>query len=86
MKIALTIDIERDIPFVLDTFFGVKEGIPRILEILDYYNLKCTFFCTGSIAKKFPESIRTIESKGHEIACHGLNHERLNITNISLVC
>ncbi|MFW9900684.1 MAG: polysaccharide deacetylase family protein, partial [Candidatus Thorarchaeota archaeon] len=78
MKIALTIDIERDIPFVLDSFFGVIEGIPRILELLDCYNLKCTFFCTGNIAKKFPESIRTIESKGHEIACHGLTHERLN--------
>ncbi len=78
MKIALTFDIERDIPYVLDTYFGVKVGIPKILELLENFNLKGTFFCTGSIAKKFPEYIRSIEHKGHEIACHGLNHERLN--------
>lgn len=78
MKIALTFDIERDIPNVLDTYFGIKVGIPKILELLENFNLKSTFFCTGSIVKKFPDYIRLIEQKGHEIACHGLNHERLN--------
>ncbi|MFX1375922.1 MAG: polysaccharide deacetylase family protein [Promethearchaeota archaeon] len=78
MKVALTFDIERDIPNVLDSYFGVKVGLSKILALLDKFSLKCTFFCTGTVVKKFPEYIRSIEDKGHEIACHGLNHERLN--------
>jgi len=81
MKIALTFDIERDIPNILNTYEGVKVGLIKILEILDEYKIKGTFFCTGNVAITFPEYIRLIECKGHEIACHGFNHERLNILN-----
>ncbi|MFX1392508.1 MAG: polysaccharide deacetylase family protein [Promethearchaeota archaeon] len=77
MKIALTFDIERDIPNVLDTYFGVKVGLLKILKILDDFNIKATFFCTGNVVEHHPESIKLIESKDHEIACHSLNHERL---------
>jgi peptidoglycan/xylan/chitin deacetylase (PgdA/CDA1 family) len=78
MKIALTFDIERDIPHILDTFYGVKLGLLKILNLLDDLNIKATFFCTGTIVEQHPEYIRLIKSKSHEISCHGLNHERLN--------
>lgn len=78
MNIALTFDIERDIPNILDTYFGVKVGLLKILEILDDYSIKGTFFCTGDVVKKFPKHIKLIEQKRHEIACHSLNHERIN--------
>lgn len=78
MKIALTFDIESDIPHFSDTFFGVKFGLSKILKILDYYNIKATFFCTGNVVKAYPEYIKLIRRKRHEISCHGLNHERLN--------
>lgn len=78
MKIALTFDIERDIPNVSDTYFGVKVGLLKILKALDNLNIKGTFFCTGNVAEHLPEHISLIERKGHEIACHSLNHERLN--------
>ena len=77
MKIALTFDIERDNPNFLDTYFGLKVGLVEILKILDKFNIKGTFFCTGKVAEQLPESIRLIERKGHENACHSLNHERL---------
>ena len=75
MKIALTFDIERDIPNVLDTYFGVKIGLIKILQLLDNYNIKGTFFCTGNVVKQLPEQINLIASKAHEIACHSINHE-----------
>jgi len=81
MKIALTFDIERDNPNFLDTYFGIKVGLLKIIRILDNFNIKGTFFCTGNVVKRLPEYIRLIESKEHEIACHGLNHERLNRLN-----
>lgn len=82
MKIALTFDIERDIPNVLDTYFGVKNGLIKILQLLDNYNIKGTFFCTGNVVKQLPEQIKLIASKAHEIACHSINHERLSKLNL----
>ena len=45
MKIALTFDIERDIPNFLDTDFGLKIGLIKILNLLDDFQIKSTFFC-----------------------------------------
>ena len=81
MKIALTFDIERDNPNFLNTYYGIRVGLVKILKILDKYHIKGTFFCTGNVAEHLPEHIRIIERKGHEIACHGLNHERLTQLN-----
>ena len=78
MKIVLTFDIERDIPGVFNSYLGVKFGLLKILKILDEFNIKGTFFCTGNIIERFPEYVKLIKRKNHEIACHGLNHERLN--------
>jgi len=78
MKIVLTFDIEGDIPRVFNSYFGVKIGLLKILKILDEFNIKGTFFCTGNIIKQLPEYVKLIERKNHEIACHSLNHERLN--------
>ena len=78
MRIALTFDIERDIPNFLDTDFGLKIGLHKILNLLDDFQIKGTFFCTGTVIKRTPWVVHLIESKGHEIACHSLNHDRLN--------
>jgi peptidoglycan/xylan/chitin deacetylase (PgdA/CDA1 family) len=78
MKIALTFDVERDIPNFLNTDFGVKVGLIKILSVLDDFQIKGTFFCTGTIVRQQPQVIELIENKGHEIACHSFNHERLN--------
>jgi len=83
MKVALTFDIERDNPNFLDTYYGIRVGLLKILKILDKYHIKGTFFCTGNVAEHLPEHIRIIEHKGHEIACHGLNHERLTQLNFN---
>lgn len=78
MKIVLTFDIERDIPRVFNSYIGVRRGLLKILNILDNFNIKGTFFCTGDIVEHLPKSIKLVENTGHEIACHGLSHERLN--------
>ncbi|MHA1885037.1 MAG: polysaccharide deacetylase family protein [Promethearchaeota archaeon] len=83
MRIALTFDIERDFPYVLDTFLGVKKGIISILNMLANFNIKCTFFCTGTVVERFPDIIKLIDQKGHEIACHSLNHEHMRELSFS---
>jgi len=51
--------------------------IPRILDVVDAYSIKATFFVVGMNALNHPDVIETIHSRGHEIACHGWMHENI---------
>lgn len=55
-----------------DEFFG------RLMDELDRLGLKATFFCVGQLAVEFPEVVKKIVSKGHEIGCHSNIHSFLN--------
>lgn len=50
----------------------------NILSILDKSYTKATFFCVGKMATDFPEVVKKIAIKGHEIGCHGNIHTWLN--------
>ncbi|MHB1689030.1 MAG: XrtA system polysaccharide deacetylase [Ignavibacteriaceae bacterium] len=52
----------------------VEENTHRLLNILDKYNTKATFFVLGWIAEKVPGLITEIETAGHEIGVHGYSH------------
>jgi polysaccharide deacetylase family protein (PEP-CTERM system associated) len=52
------------------------EGNTRcILEMLDEFAVKATFFVLGWVAERLPSLVREIQARGHEIACHGYGHE-----------
>lgn len=55
----------------------VEKNTKRILDLLDRYKTKATFFVLGWIAEKTPELIVEIENQGHEIATHGYSHTLL---------
>lgn len=50
-------------------------NLPIILEMLDNFNIKATFFIVGEIAENYPELLCKIHSKGHEIAFHSQDHK-----------
>lgn len=52
-----------------------------ILDKLNETNTKATFFCLGKIASDFPEVIKSIAEKGHDIGCH--SNEHLWLTKMS---
>lgn len=52
--------------------------LEAILDKLDDRKLKATFFCVGEMGKSFPEVIRKIQQRGHEIGCHSNIHTWLN--------
>ena len=56
---------------------GIRFGLPHLLEVLDRYQLKATFFIPGQVAKRYPDAVRAIAAHGHEIGCHGNHHEIL---------
>lgn len=65
-KIALTFD---DGPNPLYT--------PPLLDILDHYKAHCTMFLVGSQAEAYPDIVREMVEKGHEIADHTYSHPNL---------
>ena len=48
--------------------------VPRILDILDEYNVKITIFVTGKFAAANPDLVRDMVARGHEIGNHSWNH------------
>jgi hypothetical protein len=59
----------------------VIESVEPILDLLDRYGHKATFFVLGRVAEKYPELIRKISDSGHEIGSHGYSHRPLDELN-----
>lgn len=51
-----------------DTTFG------RLLDELDSLDIRATFFCVGRLATEFPDVVRSIAERGHEVGCHSNEH------------
>lgn len=49
---------------------------PRVLELLDQYKVKATFFCIGNHIESNKDLIKLIDQKGHLIGNHTYSHER----------
>lgn len=70
MKIALTFD---DGPHPRYT--------GQILDVLEEYDIKATFFVVGVNAKNYPDSLIDVIKKGHEIGNHTYSHPHVSGLN-----
>ena len=66
-RIALTIDAAWD-----------ADKTPFILDTLDKYNVKATFFLCGVWVKQYPDYVKEIARRGHEIGNHSLTHPHMS--------
>lgn len=55
--------------------YGILRGVDEILSLLDRYGVKASFFVPAVIAENYPDKIREIAERGHEVAHHGYYHE-----------
>jgi peptidoglycan/xylan/chitin deacetylase (PgdA/CDA1 family) len=51
--------------------YGYKEGLPRLLDVLDRCNVKATSHMVGAAVDLHPSLAREIVERGHEAAGHG---------------
>lgn len=80
----LTFDIEEW--YIEKAFRGGREfryrefddTLAKVLDELDRLGIKGTFFCVGRLASDFPDVVRRIASRGHEIGCHSYVHVWIN--------
>ncbi|MBO4663502.1 MAG: polysaccharide deacetylase family protein [Bacteroidaceae bacterium] len=52
----------------------IPESTPWLIETLDKYNVKATFFMVGDNVHKYPELLELIKSHGHRLGNHTFNH------------
>jgi len=76
MKIpcAITVDVEGDY-WDENKTEGVIHGVPLILDLFNRLKIRGVFFWTAHAAQNHPDIVKKVINEGHEIGCHGLNHE-----------
>jgi len=65
---------EKKIALTFDVSLGNEEHTGEILNILDKYKIKATFFIVGDWADKYPDILKETSEKGHEIGNHSNRH------------
>jgi len=55
--------------------FAGEIGSLRLLELLDRYQLKSTWFIPGHSIETFPDEMAEVVKRGHEVGLHGYSHE-----------
>jgi peptidoglycan/xylan/chitin deacetylase (PgdA/CDA1 family) len=51
----------------------------RILDLFDRLRVRATFFVLGEVATFYPDLVREIEARGHEVGCHGFHHVDIDL-------
>jgi peptidoglycan/xylan/chitin deacetylase (PgdA/CDA1 family) len=54
---------------------SVTTALPRLLSELDAHRVTATFFVEGLNCELYPNALREIAARGHELAVHGWRHE-----------
>ncbi len=79
---VFTVDVEDGVSIAMRDAFSVESEqtgrvvnlTTKILELLDNYKTKATFFVLGQVAEKFPKLVKQIADEGHELGVHGYDH------------
>jgi polysaccharide deacetylase family protein (PEP-CTERM system associated) len=83
MKIGhITIDVEDYRSLIIRDMLGlstptssyVDEEVENVLDFLDDLNIVATCFIVGRLAKERPHVVRSIASRGHDVASHSYEH------------
>jgi len=68
---------EKKLSISFDAAWG-RANTEGILDILDQYDAKTTFFLVGFWAEKHPDLVAEIVARGHEIGNHSATHPHMN--------
>jgi peptidoglycan/xylan/chitin deacetylase (PgdA/CDA1 family) len=55
--------------------YGMRRGVPRVLDALADYGVRATWLVPGLIAERYPDAIGAIAGAGHELGCRGYDLE-----------
>lgn len=73
-KVAATARTGSNLVYLTFDDGPTKNDTVRLLDILDRYGVKGTFFTIGEAIRKYPDSAKAIVTRGHTLACHSMTH------------
>ncbi|MCW2625510.1 polysaccharide deacetylase family protein, partial [Mycobacterium sp.] len=56
--------------------YGAREGVPRILDLMDKHRIKMSSFMIGDAVRRYPDVAAEVVNRGHEAGAHGRRWER----------
>jgi len=84
--IAITVDVDGEaglgdgfasrLSSRSERVYGLVRGLPRVLGVLDEFGAAATFYFPGVTALAWPDEVREVLARGHEIGHHGHTHTR----------
>ncbi|MFC7611822.1 polysaccharide deacetylase family protein [Teichococcus aestuarii] len=87
---CLSVDVDADAPYLWaqrrpedarmlgqleQRRFGLRQGIWRLLDLLDRFGVKGSFFVPGVVAEANLHLLPAFLERGHEVGLHGWFHE-----------
>lgn len=58
---------------------ALREPTGRILDLFERHGIRGTFFVLGEVATFYPDLVREIDGRGHEVGCHGFHHVDIDV-------
>jgi allantoinase len=55
--------------------YGLREGVWRLLDLLEQFQIKGGSLTNGLAAKRFPKTLKAVADAGHEIVAHGWTND-----------
>lgn len=68
---------DNSLAISFDCAWGV-DYTDKILDTLDFYNVKATFFVVQFWAEKYPDYLKKIIERGHEVGTHSKTHPKMS--------
>lgn len=68
---------DKEISISFDCAWGT-EYTDAILDVMDSYNVKCTFFAVQFWVEKYGDYVKKIYERGHEMGTHSATHSHMS--------
>ena len=69
---------DKTVAISFDAAWG-NEDTGSLINILNSYGVKTTFFVVGDWAEKYPDSVRALHEAGHEVMSHSSHHAHFSM-------
>ncbi len=56
----------------------VDRNTRLLLDLFDQHGAKSTFFFLGWVAQRYPDLVKEVKRRGHEVASHGFAHSKVH--------
>ena len=77
-QIKISFPMARIVFFIFLPSPWGNEDTQKIMDILDKYKVHVTFFMTGGWVESYPDDVKMIASRGHDLGNHSQNHKQMS--------